>query len=345
MISPKVTIIIVTRNSQRFMASCLDSIYAQTYRDFQVLVIDNDSHDGTVEFVRSNYPQTVMFVNNKNSGFAKANNQGIRLIKSPFFLLCNPDIILEPDWLEKIMSIAELEQNNDCASFGGKLLKLKLINAEIGETEKTEIIDSCGLKFLKNHRFVEWGAGDPAAEYNQAQEVFGHSGALVLLRKESLEQVVIQDRHHYTGDFLDSNFFFYKEDVDLAWRLRLQGFRSMFIPEAVAYHLRTFPAAQNNRLGEVVANRRQQNDLARYYSYRNHFLVLLGNEYLSNLIIYSPFIAWYELKKFCYLLIFEIRNLKAIAEVIGMLPQTLAKRRQIFRRAKLKAGDIRKWIS
>jgi len=327
------------------MASCLDSIYAQTYHDFQVLIIDNDSHDGTVDFVRSNYPQAGMFINNKNSGFAKANNQGIRLIKSPFFLLCNPDIILEPDWLMKIMAIAELEQNNDCASFGGKLLKLKLINSEIGETEKTEIIDSCGLQLLKNHRFVELGAGRPSADYNQAQEVFGHSGALVLLRKELLEQAAIQDKYHYTGDFLDSNFFFYKEDVDLAWRLRLQGFRSMFIPEAVAYHLRTFPAAQKNRLSEVIANRRHQNDLARYYSYRNHFLVLLGNEFLSNLLIYSPFIIWHELKKLCYLLIFEIRNLRAIIEVIGMFPQTLAKRRQVFRRAKLTAKDIRKWIN
>jgi GT2 family glycosyltransferase len=345
MTSPKVTIIIVTRNSQRFMASCLDSIYAQTYRDFQVLVIDNDSHDGRVDFVRSNYPQAGMFVNNKNSGFAKANNQGIRLIKSPFFLLCNPDIILESDWLEKIMAIAELEQNHDCASFGGKLLKLKLVDAEIGEMEKTEIIDSCGLKFLKNHRFVELGAGESAREYSQAQEVFGHSGALVLLRKESLEQAVIQDKYHYTGDFLDSNFFFYKEDVDLAWRLRLQGFRSIFIPEAVAYHLRTFPAAQKNRFGEVIANRRQQNDLARYYSYRNHFLVLSDNEFFSNLIIYSPFILWYELKKLCYLLIFEIKNLRAIIEVIKMLPQTLSKRRQVFRHAKLSAKDIRKWIN
>jgi len=326
-----------------FMSSCLDSILNQTYDDYQVVVIDNDSSDGTLEFVRREFPMVGVIENNKNLGFAKANNHGIRLFKSPYIVLCNPDIVLEPDWLERMMAAVESAECGGYSVFGGKLLKLKLLNAEIGEMEKTAIIDSCGLKVLKNHRVVELGGGEDASKFIESREVFGFSGALAMFRRSALEEAVLRDKFHTQEDYLDGSFFFYKEDVDLAWRLRLLGLRSFLVAEAVAFHLRTMSGTANQRAGDLVKNRKQQNNLAKYYSYRNHLLVLLSDEFLSNLLIYFPRIFWLELKKLAYLAIFETRNLYALAEVARMLPEIISKRKFIFSRAKVTAKEIREW--
>jgi len=283
--------------------------------------------------------------NNKNLGFAKANNQGIRLFKSPYLVLCNPDIVLEPDWLEKIMTVAESEAGQSYQVFGGKLLKLNWLNIEVGEMEKTNLIDSCGFKVLKNHRVVELFAGEESQRAIDQQEVFGHSGALVVFRREALEQVALTDKYHSQGDYFDGTFFFYKEDVDLAWRLRLLGLRSLLLPRAIAYHLRTFPGSDRQNIPQLMNNRRRQSRIAKYYSYRNHLLMLLENEFLSNLLIFAPQIFWLELKKIIYLLFFETADLYAWVDVVKLLPEIRAKRRQVLGSAKLTAEAVRKWFN
>lgn len=342
--SSKITFIIVTRNSKLFMASCLDSILNQTCRDFNIAMIDNDSADGTVEFVRQNYPMVSVVENNKNPGFAKANNQAIRLFKSPYLVFCNPDIILEPDWLEKVMAEVEQPINERFGIFGGKLLKLKIINAEVGDFEKTDKIDSCGLKVLKNHRVVELGAGEPSENFSDSCEVFGFSGALMFAKREALAEIILEDKHH-AGDFFDGSFFLYKEDVDLAWRLKLAGVKSLFLPQAVAYHLRTFAAGESQSAGEILAGRRKQSPIAKYYSYRNHLLILLEDIYLINLLYYFLPIGWLELKKFGYILIFETKSLLAWFEIIKMIPEIRLKRRQVIGQARVTAKEMRQWIS
>lgn len=345
MAQPQVTILIVTRNSKRFMPSCLDSILNQTYRDYQAVVIDNDSSDGTLEFVRREFPMVGVIDNNKNLGFARANNHGIRLFKSPYIVLCNPDVVLEPDWLEKIMAAAGSAEYGGHAVYIGKLLKLKMINPEIGEMEKTSIIDSCGLKVVKSHRQVELGAGEDSSKFSQAQEVFGFSGALALFRREALQDAVLRDKYHTQEDYFDGSFFFYKEDVDLSWRLRLLGHRTLLVPEAVAYHLRTLAGSATQGAAELIKNRRQQNNLAKYYSYRNHLLVLLADEFISNLLINLPQILWLELRKLIYVAVFETRNLLAWAEIAKMLPEIVAKRKFIFGRKRVTAKEMRQWYS
>jgi len=341
--NPKVTIIIPTFNSKMYIAHCLNSIFEQTWRDFQVLAIDNDSQDGTADFVRDNYPTVNLIQNSKNLFFAKANNQGLRLIKSEFVLLCNQDIILEPTWLEAIMAVAADPKYSRYAGFGGRLLKLKAINLEIGDLEKTDRLDSCGLLVLKSHRVVELGAGEKADKFLQRREVFGQSGALALFRREALEEIVLTNKDHPNGDYFDSDFLFYKEDIDLAWRLRLAGWASLLVPEAVAYHLRTLSGSEEDRLSRVIKMRSQKPQLARYYSYRNHFLVLLADEFASNLWRFLPQICWYELKKFFYVLFFEPRNLAAIGEALTLIGRIKRKRKEIFSRAKVGAKEIRKW--
>ncbi len=340
---PKVTIQIVTWNSLKFLPFCLKAIFNQTYRDFQVLVIDNNSQDGTVDFLRRNYPEVTVFQNKKNLGFAKANNQGIKLFNSSFVVVCNPDIVMAETWLEKIMAQAEKKQYEECGSFGGTLLKLRAINSDLGEFEQTSAIDSRGLVIFKSHRIAEIGAGQKDDKIGDS-EVFGHSGALVMYRRSALEDCLYRSKRNPTGEYFDEDFFFYKEDADLAWRLRLAGFKSLFVAGARAYHIRSLAENNAKTTGEIVKNRRQQSALARRHSYRNHLFVLIKNESWKNLLRYFPFIFFYELKKIIYILIFEWTTLPAIGDFFRLLPRMLKKRRNNLKQARVSPQEIRKWI-
>ncbi|MEK7652987.1 MAG: glycosyltransferase family 2 protein [Patescibacteria group bacterium] len=341
---PKVTIQIVTYNSVKYLPDCLRSIFNQTYRDFQVLAVDNNSQDNTVEFLKRNYPLVTVFQNKKNLGFARANNQGLKLLNSPYVVFCNADVILEPDWLEKIMARAADENYRRVGSFGGKLLKVKILDKELNEIEKLNVADSCGLKLYKNHQVVERGIGEPSEKFMSDELVFGQSAALALFRREALEECLIKTKSVPEGEYFDEDFFFYKEDVDLSWRLQLMGWGSLFVAGAVAYHFRSFGATAGG-FKMVFKNRRKQSRFARYYSHRNHLLVLIKNEFFGNLLKYFFPICWYELKKKIYLLFFEPYNLKSFFSVISLLPRMITKRKVIFKKAKIKAVDIRKWIN
>ena len=344
MSNKKVTIQIVSWNGMRYLPHCLHSIFEQTFKDFQVLVVDNNSQDESVSFIRKNYPEVAVLQNNRNLNFAKANNQGIKLLHTPYLVLCNQDIILEPDWLEKMMGVVESEPYKQFGSFGGKLLRLKMLEGEAPELEKTEIVDSCGLKVLKNHRVVELGGGEPSSDYVENSEVFGQSGALALYRREALDDILIKNQDHNNGDYFDSDFGFYKEDVDLAWRLQLLGWPSLLVADALAYHARTFAGSEKKKIMEVISNRRGQSKLARFNSYRNHFFVLLADDFLSNLFIFSPQIFWYELRKFIYLLFMETASLRVLFSLLGNWGKIRRKRKQIFSRAQVDAKYIRSWF-
>jgi GT2 family glycosyltransferase len=340
--SPKVTIQIVSWNSLKYLGNCLESLRAQTYRDFQILVIDNNSHDGTVKFLKLNYPDVAVFQNNKNLGFAKANNQGIKLLGSPFILLCNPDIMLEPNWLERMMTEVEKPENNQVGSFGGKILRLKMLPGDFNEVQKTNVIDSCGLVGNRGRRFSELGAGLTAEEFEVKREVFGHSGALVLFRREALDSSMIKIGEG-TGEYFDEDFFCYKEDVDLAWRLQLLGWKSFLIPLAVAYHVRSMSGSEKKGLNSIFKNRQRQSPLSRYYSYRNHFYVLLKNEALKDFFKNFWQIIWQEKKKFWYVLVLEPKNLRAIGEVISLWFK-MRKKRKIIKARQVVTGVATYWF-
>lgn len=341
---PKVTIQIVTWNSQRFLADCLKSIFDQTYRDFQILIIDNNSQDQTVDFLRKNYPEVAVFKNNRNMGFARAHNQGIRLLNSPYVLICNPDIILTPKWLEKIMAAAESDQFANFGSFGGKLLKMKLINPETNETEPLDLIDSCGLQILKNHQVVELEAGQKGEKNIKDQEIFGHSGALVLYRRSALNDCLLKIGKNFNREYFDEHFFSYKEDVDLAWRAQLFGWRSWLVAEAVAYHLRSLAAPAQNSWRQIIKSRRRQSKLSRRHSYCNHFFCLIKNQFGKNLFQYFFPILFYEIKKFFYILFFEPSTLLAFFDLARLWPIMCRKRRLILRCVKVDAAYIRSWL-
>lgn len=342
---PRLAINIVTWNSRRHLPEVLASIDAQTFRDFYLLIIDNASTDGTIEFIRQNYPNVGLLRNHQNRGFAGAHNQGIVYAKAhltaengePLVLVTNPDIVMEPDFIEKL--VAGFDGRRDAGSAGGKLLKITKGHGELDEPVKTDRLDSTGLRVYKSRRVVDRGAGErDAGQYDRSEEVFGITGAVTLFRLRALEDAACH------GEYYDEDMFAYKEDVDLAWRLRLRGWTSLYVPAARAYHYRAAAGGEKARWRELAAGRRGRSSFVNFLSTRNQLILLAKNEHRANYWRHFPRIWGYELAKAVHSLFTQPRTWRAYFSYLRLLPRALAKRRHIMRNAKVGAKEIRKWF-
>lgn len=334
-----VSVNIVNYKGKSYLKSCLDSVLNQSYKDFEVLFIDNDSQDGSLEFVRENYPRIGVIQNKQNLGYAKAHNQGIRDSKGEYILCLNPDVILDKDYIKNALAV--FESKNRVGAVTGKLLRWDLT-----KNKKADIIDNVGLMLFKNHRIIDRGQGEKdRGQYDRNEEVFGVSGAAPMYLRKALEDVKSEFRiqnSEFRSEYFDENFFSYKEDIDLSWRLRLRGWKCFYTPKALGWHARRARGAQGDL--EVAKGRKEKSEEINYCSYKNHLIVLLKNETLSNLARYFSWIFWYELKKFSYILFFEPKTLRALFKFFVQFPLTLRKRKTIMARRIVSDKEIRKWI-
>ncbi|MCK4968463.1 MAG: glycosyltransferase family 2 protein [Candidatus Aenigmarchaeota archaeon] len=335
----KVLIQIVTWNSLRWLHDCLDSIFAQTYRDFSVLLIDNASHDQTIEYLQQQWPEIGIFHNYKNIGFSAGHNLGIKLTKQfDYLLVMNPDVILQPDCLAKLVQAIESDQS--LSSVGPKLFKFRLDKDNPNYKIKTDILDSTGLKILTSRRVINRGESEKdIGQYNQIEKVFGFSGSLVLYRYQALKDIKIND------EYFDEDFFAYQEDIDLSWRLLHRGWNALYLPEACAYHFRHLAGKEKFNLWQKIKQQYHRPSLLSFYSYRNHLLVLLKNDHFTNLFKQIIRIKFYEMGKFLVLLLLKPAVLaKSLCSFFRLMPRMLKKRRQIMRRSKLTSEQARSWF-
>lgn len=342
------------------MPFCLESIFRQTFRDFSLLILDNGSTDGTVEYLKDfRFPISDfrLVFNDKNVGFAAGHNQAIRMTNSEYVFMLNQDIILEQNFLEVIIKF--FDEHPSVGAVTGKLLRW-----DFEKEIKTDMIDSAGLLIFKSHRIVELGAGEQDGDkWNNSKEVFGVSGAAPVYRREALEDVAISIPRNsalcsalFSGarqkqktepltnkrEYFDEDFFSYKEDVDLAYRLCMRGWQAWFLPEARAYHDRTARATAGGDLG-AMCQRKNKSSFINYHSYKNHLFFLTKNLTWPIFLRYFPHIFWYEFKKFIYILFFEVSTLKSLGEFFRKLPKMWRKRRWIIANRKVSSIEIKKW--
>lgn len=343
MISSKLSINLVTWNGIKYIADCLDSIQKQTFKDYNVLIIDNGSNDGTVDFIKKNYPKIPVIKNFKNLGFAKAHNQGIKYSNSQYVLVLNQDIVLTPIYLAELMKV--LENNEEVSCVSGKLLKIRTLSDDLGGKIKTNIIDSTGLKMFKNRKVINRGMGEEDInQYNNLEEVFGLSATALLIRRDALNTIRISDKNRNIDEFFDEDFFSYKEDVDLSWRLQLLGWKSLYVPWAIAYHYRSASSSKET-VKEIIKNRRRKSDFVNRLSYKNHLFTLLKNEHKINLLKNLPSILFYESKKFIFLMFIEPQNLYfSLKEFFKQLSRIMIKRKINFSKIKVDSNYINKWF-
>ena len=261
---PTVLVSIVTHNESKDVERLLPSLFAQTFRDFAIVAVDNASEDGTratfAAFEKVTPVPLSVVPSRENLGYTGGHNLSIaRAVESgsPWVLVLNSDVVLAPDYLERLLAEADRPQFARVGAFTGKILR-----ADGADLAPTNVIDTVGIRMTSNGRHFDIGAGVPDdGRYDDGAEVFGVSGCIALYRTAALLDVRIE-----TG-FFDDDFFLYREDVDLAWRLRGRGWAARCVPAARAWHRRR----------NLPERRREMSPAANLHSVKNRFLLRINN--------------------------------------------------------------------
>lgn len=327
-----------------------ESIENQTYKDFVVRVVDNGSCDGVEKWLREKYPTVTIIRNVRNLGFGAAHNQAIKYaithwdnedLNHCYCITVNPDIILRPTCLEELLK--EAEAHLEAASFSPKLLRSFQDNGTdevLREHTNSDVIDTTGLRGNKFRWFHERGAGElDQGQFDNAREIFGVCAGLGFYRASALEDSKMSD-----DEYFDEDFFAYKEDVDLAWRLRGLGWEARFVPEAVAHHARGMYGKEHASFFERISNRRKKSKLRSFYSTRNHWWMLFKNMSLIDYLLSVWWIKPAEAARFFYVCLFKPSNVRAIGQFFGSLGKMRRKRREILARRKVSRQSISQWF-
>ncbi len=348
---PLISVSLLLWHSKKYVKNCLESLFAQTYGNFELLVANNNEpgyEDNGLEeyreFVKKTSPQQKIefFDNGGNIGFAAGHNKNTARAGGEYVFWLNHDVILAPDFLENALKV--LKKNPQAYGVQARCLRLK--PSEQG-WKKTEMLDTTGLLMLKNRRIIGRGQGQPAdGSYLREEEIFGVDGAVPVFCREALEDVKLCLNRHC--EYMDEDFLAYKEDVDLAWRFKLFGWKAIYSPDVVAWHARgSGDSAQKNYIG-IVKERLKINDFSKKLSFRNQRLMQIKNETWPLLLLHLPRFLAKEILAWGYFLIFEWRNREAVKGIVKLMPKMWKKRRIIQRKRKERGiglREMKKWFA
>lgn len=302
----KISVIIPNWNGRKLLHKCLSSVFSQNFADFEVIVVDNGSTDGSANYVKKNYPEVKLIRLPKNLGFAQAVNRGSIESKSKYLALLNNDAKPDKGWLSNLYS--EIISHPEVFAVVPKILK----------AANKKIIDNAGDRINIVGQAQPRGKEEYAKKYNKEGYVFGASGAASLFRKEVFDRL---------GKF-DEDFFFYFEDVDFSIRAQLAGYKCWYVPRAIVYHQ-----------GEATAT--NLGNFIEYQRFRNTIFLVIKNFPLNLLTRRGRWfkipLVWLHTFYFFVKRGLLVSAVKVIFDVIIYLPKLLRKRTKIM---KIRKVDI-----
>ena len=211
----KVSVVIPSYNGKNLLKACLDSIYRQTFKEYEVILVDNGSTDNSCNIVIEEHGFVKIIKLNENYGFSRAVNEGIKAAKGEFIVLLNNDIEAEEDWLQNLVSC--IEKNSKIFSCCSKMIRYN----------DRDIIDDAGDEYLIPGWAYKRGDGLPIYRYSVCEEVFSSCAGAAIYRKELLDEI----------GYFDESFFAYMEDVDISFRAKIHGYKNIYCSGAVIYHI------------------------------------------------------------------------------------------------------------
>jgi len=315
-----VSIIVLCWNAEKWIDKCFPSIRRQTYKNIELIVVNNASTDRSKEIIKADFSDLspIIIENPANFGFAKAMNQGIAASTGEFIFALNMDVVLEPDYIEKL---AKAFDDPKVGSATGKLFR----PPEMFGGKK--VFDTTGHVFLASRSvYNRGGLEEDLGQYDDEREIFGVCAAAALYRRKMLEDVKMGN------EYFDEDYFAYYEDVDLDWRAINAGWKSVFVPEAVGSHYkRAFSKTVDK---EMTIN-----------SNRNKYLTILKNDSMINYLMDLPIIAAYNLN---YLLYAHFKDYGAffttIIKKIVTTPKAIYKRFRLIKKRKISPLAFKKYI-
>jgi GT2 family glycosyltransferase len=308
--SPRVTVVVPNWNGERFLSTCLGSLRRQTYGDFETVLVDNGSSDGSVAFVEENFPEVRIVRLPHNGGFTAAVNAGIGASEAEYVVLLNNDTEVEQRWLEALVRAAD--EHPEAGLFASKLVDFRdrrLLDGAGDALRKT------GLPYRIGHGEIDRG------QFEEEALVFGACAAGALYRRRLFDEVGV----------FDGDFFSNCEDGDLSFRAQLAGYRCLYVPDAVVYHMGSAStggkrSATNTRLGTQNGINLLVKNLPASLVWRILPSVVAGHLYRLATTSLSPEI----LKAY----------LSGLAGALRLLPKMLRKRKEIQGRRRVSDGYV-----
>jgi len=295
----------VNYNGLHFLKACLPTIYKNNYPRFELILVDNNSKDNSVQYIEQRFPQIKIVQNKKNEGFAEANNIGYSKSKGKYILFLNNDTKVTKNFLSEL--VKGFDDNKKIAGFQSKILLM----------DDLRYLDSVG-SFLTHSGFLyHYGANKrDSKKYNKQIPIFSAKGASMVFRKDVLEKTSLN------GNVFDSDYFAYFEETDLCHRIWLAGFNIEYLPTALIYH----------KGGGTSRN--MDSSFIQYHSFKNRINTYIKNLSFKTLLWYIPFhlcmveiFALFSLLRLNMPMFFTLQ--KAIAWNVFTLKHTLKKRQQV----------------
>lgn len=246
----KLAVVILNWNGAKYLQKFIPSVLASTYSNFELIVVDNNSSDNSVQLLNSNFPQVKIIQNKTNHGFAGGYNEGLKSVDNPYILLLNSDIEVEPDWLEPLMKFAE--ENPEAGAIQPKIRSFDKKDHFEYAGAAGGFIDYLGYPFCRGRIFDN--CEKDSGQYDDVTEIFWASGAALLIENKKFKQ----------AKGFDADLFAHMEEIDLCWRLQLLGFKNYVIPQSVVYHVG----------GGTLSKSNPKKD---YLNFRNNLYIITKN--------------------------------------------------------------------
>ena len=262
----EVSVVIPNFNGIAFLDSVLASLEGQTLSNFEVILVDNGSTDGSCSFVTANYPWVHLIELSENFGFCGAVNAGIRAAKAPYVLLLNNDTEVKEDFVEEML--AAIRRHKNAFSCGARMVQY----------HDRDRLDDVGNYYCALGWSFARGRGKDIHAYETEDKIFSACAGAAIYRKKIVEKIGYFDEEHFA----------YLEDTDIGYRARIYGYENWYAPKAIVYHV-----------GSGTSGSRY-NQFKTRYSSRNNIYLIYKNMPLLQIILNLPFLAAGFLIKFLF---------------------------------------------
>jgi GT2 family glycosyltransferase len=302
-------VVVLNHNGERFLGPCLDSVLQQRDVEFDVIFVDNGSTDGSVVFVRQQFPAVRIIALGRNSGVAAGYNAGMQAVTGEFIVVLNNDTHVQAGWLRALHDAANTDPT------------IGAVSSLLCRDDQPDVIDSAGIALNVTGYAWDYLSGCPRTDAGlSARRVFGASAGAALYRRAMLLDV---------GMF-DERFFAYLEDVELAWRARLRGWHAVVAPDAVVLHRHSATSGEGSRF-------------KRWHLGRNRVWLLTQVYPNPSCWCYLPLIAGYDLLASVYHLLVWRDTSAVLGRVRGLrdLGPALRRRAEIQRNRTARWRDVR----
>lgn len=309
---PLVSIIVLNFNGRIVLFECLKSVFKTNYSNFEVIVVDNGSTDGSCAMINKEFSNVQLIKNQENFGYSKGNNIGILRSRGEFIVLLNNDTIVHPSWLSNLLIGAKLDP--EC------FYQPKILFAE------SKRINSAG-NFVQLFGFAfPRGIGEPdIGQYDKKCEISYASGACVLASRLLIEKIGL----------LDEGFFTFYEDVNWGWRASMLGHKSIYVPSAVIYH------RWGSSWGNIMSSKKF------FFVERSRLVTVFRNYSLCTLVNVFPLLLFIELMVLLYSLIngFASEKIRSYSDILKNRKIILGQRIELQKKRKIPDSIVLKSFS